>query len=65
MSVGVVDVKRDQLSLPWILQSIFHVGMVADSDLQTLEGNAHGGPSNSIGPGSVLTHNRSCSILRS
>eukprot|EP01047_Picozoa_sp_COSAG01_P137143 COSAG01_NODE_67608_length_266_cov_1.143713_1_plen_75_part_01 len=55
MRVGVVETKRDQLSLPCTLQSMFHVGCwVADSDLHTRDGNAHGGPSNWTGPGSVL-----------
>ena len=60
MRLGVVDVKRAQLSPPWTLQSMFHDGVADDSDFQTLDGKAHGGePSmNLMGPGSVLVHER-------
>jgi len=60
MSVGVVEMNRAQLSPPWILQSMFHVGIAADSDFHTREGKAHGGEplTNLIGPGSVLVHER-------
>ena len=60
ITVGVAEVKRDQASPPVTSQSMFHSGVAEDSDFQTREGKAHGGepPSNLIGPGSVLVHER-------
>ena len=60
MSVGDVELNRAQLSPPWILHSMFHVGVADDSDFHTREGKAQGGdPSTNLtGPGSVLVHER-------